>query len=137
MKKKVISIALVAVLGTMAVSCQKENIIDQTNIVAEDAAVYKVRYTVDGATYYLTIVGEDAWHNFLNRMMALAEEGHKVSFRNEEAASRVVPSKDTVTYTTTSHDEAVSWAENMTNQGYEVIIEFDKKTGIYTCTAVK
>lgn len=42
MRKTFTTIALFAVLGTLAVSCQKENIIDETNIVAENGTVYTV-----------------------------------------------------------------------------------------------
>lgn len=136
MRKTFTTIALFAVLGTLAVSCQKENIIDETNIVAENDSVYKVSYTVDGVTNQLTLVGEEAWHDFLNRMIAMAEEGHEVSFRNEDAASRVVSAKEKVTYTTSNHDEAYAWAEAMMKDGYAVSIHFDKETGIYTCYAI-
>ena len=39
MKKAFTTVALFAVLGTMAVSCQKENIIDETPVVAENVTV--------------------------------------------------------------------------------------------------
>jgi len=70
-------------------------------------------------------------------MLALAEEGHTVSFRNEETALRGDSSKDVVTYTTTSHDDAYKWADKMSNEGYTVTIRFDNETGIYTCNAIK
>ena len=137
MRKTFITIALLAVLGTMAVSCQKENIIDGTTIVAENGKVYTVIYTVDGVTHQLTLVGDDAWHDFMNRMFALAEEGHVVSFRNEEASSRVVPSKDVVTFSTKDHDKAYAWADAMIEQGYAVTISYDRETGIYSCEAIR
>ena len=137
MRKIFITIALFAVLGTLAVSCQKENIIDETSIVAENNKVYTVCYTVDGVTHHLTLIGEDAWHDFLNRMFALAEDGHEVSFRNEDRASRVLSSKDVVTFTTTNHDDAYAWADKMSDEGYTVTIRFDKETGKYTCYAIK
>lgn len=136
MRKTFTTIALVAMLGALAVSCQKENIIDETPVVAENVTVYTVSYAVDGVTHQLTLVGDEAWHDFLNRMMALAEEGHEVTFRNEEAASRVVSTKEKVTFTTTNHDEAYAWAEAMLKDGYTVSIHFDKETGIYTCYAI-
>jgi len=137
MRKTLTTIALFAVLGTLAVSCQKENIIDETNIVAENDTVYKVSYTVDGVTHQLTLVGDEAWHDFLNRMVALAEEGHEVSFRNEEASLRAVSTKEKVTYTTTNQDEALVWSEMMIKDGYTVTISYDKASGIYTCIAIK
>ncbi len=137
MRKTIITISLFAVLGTLAVGCQKENIIDETTIVAENGKVYTVIYTVDGVTHQLTLVGDDAWHDFLNRMFALAEEGHVVSFRNEEASSRVVPSKDVVIFSTKDHDKAYAWADAMSEEGYTVTISYDRETGVYTCEAVK
>lgn len=137
MRKTFTTIALFAVLGSLAVSCQKENIIDETNIVAENGTVYKVSYTVDGVTQQLTLVGDEAWHDFLNRMVALAEEGHEVTFRNEEAASRIVSTKETVTYTTPNHDDAIKWAAKMADDGYTVTIIFDEENKVYNCYAIK
>lgn len=137
MRKTFTTIALVAMLGALAVSCQKENIIDEPPVVAENGTVYTVSYAVDGVTHQLTLVGDEAWRDFLNRMMALAEEGHEVTFRNEEAASRVVSTKEVVTYSTSSHDDAYSWAEKMVDDGYTVTITFDKEKKIYTCYAIK
>ena len=94
-------------------------------------------YTVDGVTRRLTLVGEEAWHDFLNRMFALAEEGHEVSFRNEEAASRIFSAKDSVTYTTKDRDKAYAWADAMIAGGYTVTVTFDKTTGYYTCYAIE
>ena len=137
MRKTFTTIALFAVLGTLAVSCQKENIIDENTIVAENDTVYKVRYTVDGVTHQLTLIGDEARQTFLNRMLALAEEGHEVTFRNEEFSSRVISTKEVVTYTTTDHDEAYTWAEKMFNDGYAVTIYYDKDKKTYTCIAIK
>lgn len=137
MRKTFTTIALFAVLGTLAVSCQKENIINETSIVAENDKVYSVYYTVDGVTHQFTLVGDEAWHDFLNRMFVLAEEGHEVSFRNEEAASRIVSTKEVVTFTTKDHDKAYAWADAMVEEGYTVFISYDRETGIYTCEAAK
>ena len=137
MRKIFTTISLLAVLGTLAVSCQKENIIDETSIVEENGNVYTVSYTVNGVTHQLTLVGDDAWHDFLNRMLALAEEGYKVSFRNEETVSRIVSTKEVVTYTTKEREKAYAWADAMVEEGYTVFISFDNDTGIYTCEAVK
>jgi len=137
MRKTFTTIALLAVLGTLAVSCQKENIIDETSIVAESGKVYTVSYTVDGVTHQLTLVGDDAWHDFLNSMFAMAEEGYEVSFRNEETASRIVSAKEVVRYSTKERDKAYAWADAMVEEGYTVFISYDRETGIYTCEAVK
>ena len=69
-------------------------------------------------------------------MFALAESGHRVGFRLENASSQVAFTKDVVTYTTTNHDDAYKWAEIMGGKGYSVTIEYDPRTGVYTCTAI-
>ncbi|MBP5388318.1 MAG: hypothetical protein J6Y97_13150 [Prevotella sp.] len=94
-------------------------------------------YAVDGVTHQITLVGDEAWHDFLNRMMALAEEGHEVTFRNEEAASRVASTKEVVTYSTPDHDDAINWAAKMLDDGYTVTIHFDKEKKVYNCYAFK
>lgn len=49
MKKNMISVALFVVLATMAVSCQKENVMDfvSETAVSEAGTVYTVQYAVD------------------------------------------------------------------------------------------
>ena len=137
MKRTITTIALLAVLGTLAVSCQKENDSVQTPIEAESSTIYKICYSIDGKVYRITLVGDDTWHDFLNRMLALAEEGHRVSFRNENASSQDALTKEVITYTTNDHDDAYTWAEKKLNEGYEVTVEYDRETGKYTCTAIK
>lgn len=141
MKKNIITVALFAVLTSLAVSCQKEetNIATATSpaVIADNDTVRSVVYTIDGVSHRLTLLGDEAWHDFLSRLFALAEEGHSVTFFNEEAASRVIPSKEVLTHTTTNKAEAYQWAEHKGNEGYTVTIVFDEKTGIYTCYAYK
>ena len=137
MHKIMISVALFVTLGALAVSCQKESVIEDVNLTMEHSTIYTVSYSIDGVMHTVSLIGEDAWHEFLHWMIALAEEGYEVSFRNEEAASRVVATKDVVTYTTNDHDDAYTWANKMANLGYWVTISYDERTGKYTCIAVK
>ena len=52
MNKTFTTIALIAVLGTMAVSCQKEDSVNPTCLVAEsNNTVYTVCYSVDGSSH--------------------------------------------------------------------------------------
>lgn len=99
--------------------------------------MYTMSYSVDGVTHQLTLIGDEAWRDFLNRMLTLAEEGHEISLRNEEVTSRVVSAKEKVTFTTTDHDKAYTWTESMMKDGYMVSIHFDKESGTYTCYAIK
>ena len=137
MKKIFTTIALFAVLGTMAVSCQKENIIDEPFVTTQKSTVYIVSYTIDGVSHQVTLAGDNAWHDFLHRMLALAEEGHAVSFRNESAVSRIASSKETITYTTSSHDDAYAWADKMVHNNYTVTILYNEDEGVYICIATK
>ena len=106
-------------------------------VIIDNAALRTVVYTIDGVSYRLTLLGDQAWHDFLSRMFALAEEGHSVTFFNEEAASRVLPSKVVETHSTSDKDDAYQWSEQKVKEGYTVTIVFDEETGIYTCYAFK
>lgn len=136
MKKTIKSVTLFSLLSLTAVSCQKENIAETLNPVASKAvATYTVCYTIDGVSTQVTLVGETAWNDFLGLLFAFAEEGHSVSFlRTDRVFSQ---SKETVTYTTKDKDKALAWADDMSNAGYQVSIEFDEDTQEYTCIAIK
>ena len=60
MRKSIITIALLGVLATMAASCQKEIFNEGTSIAAENSAIYKIHYSIDGVTYHLTLLGDKA-----------------------------------------------------------------------------
>ena len=141
MKKTIISVALLAVLTSLAVSCQKEeaDITSATpsTVIAENDTLRTVVYTIDGVSYRLTLLGDEAWHDFLSRMFALAEEGRTVTFFNEEAASRCLPSKVVETHSTSDKDDAYQWSEQKVKEGYTVTVVFDEETGIYTSYAFK
>lgn len=54
MNRKAITIALLAVLGTMATGCQKENIVEPQSATAEVGTVRTVLYAVDGVEHRVT-----------------------------------------------------------------------------------
>jgi len=138
MKKTVKVIALCGVLGLTATSCQKENLVEEnTNIVAQANTVRTMFYVVDGIEHRITLIGDDAWNDFLQHMISLAEEGHRVTFRNEDYPANVAAAKETVTYTTKDKDKAHAWCTEMTEAGYEVSIYFDPDTNTYNCVAIK
>lgn len=136
MKQTFRTVALLAVLGLTAVSCQKETLVDNHNPEVSYAKTsYTVSYTVDGVTTQVTLVGETAWSSFLDWLFALAEEGHSVSFFIDGQEQSI--SREVVTYSTQDYDDAKAWAESMSKKGYVVSIDFDKTTLTYICTAVK
>lgn len=130
--------AMLTMLSLAAVSCQKEDIVDNdiATIVAESHSVYKMQYTVDGVQHQVVLHGEKEYSEFIYRMLALAEEGHRVSFYDESKVQYNL-SKDTVIYTTKNKDDAYAWTQTMMSNGYTVAVEFDSSTGVYTCTATK
>lgn len=91
MKKQVISVALFAVLATMAVSCQKENFVEPQSSVAEVGTVRTVSYAVDGVAHQVTLHGDAEWDAFVDSMMSLSEQGYDVRIINENAASQSPP----------------------------------------------
>ena len=131
------ALALIAVLGTMAAGCQKETMVEPQTSVAEIGAVRHVHYTVNGELRQEKLVGKEAWNDFLYRMLALAERGYTVRILNGNRTTQVSSSKEVVTYTTTDKAAAFTWCDNMHSQGYDVTIEYNEETGVYTCIAVK
>ena len=48
MKRTIITVALLAVLGALAVGCQKETINELSPVAAQSSSAYTVTYYVDG-----------------------------------------------------------------------------------------
>ena len=133
MKRNLISVALFAVLATMAVSCQKENLVESPSAVAEVGTVRTVSYAVDGVAHQITLYGDDEWDNFLESMMTLSEEGHSVSITNTSVSVRPLATKDTQVYTTTDRNDAKAWTKEKGDEGYTV--EMSYNNGLYVCVA--
>ena len=60
-----------------------------------------------------------------------------MSFHNAEVSVSTKQNREIVTYTTQDWNDAKTWAITMEKKGYNVRIDFDEHTGIYTCTAVR
>jgi hypothetical protein len=138
MKTTIKTVALLAVLSVAAVSCQKENLVPSTpaEVITDNQAVYIYQYEVNGIRSRITLRGEAERADFINRMLALAQEGNTVSFFDEAKAHQSL-SKETVTFTTKDKNEAYVWAADMSLAGYQVSVSYDKKTGIYSCSATR
>ena len=136
MKLNFKSVALFMVLSLAAVGCEKETISDPIAIANEGATMYTVYYSIDGENSQVTILDEASWESLLEWLVGLSREGHRVSFRRGTPTNNRM-TKETVTFTTMSQAEAIAWANMMGKSGYDVTIQYDKKTGVYTCTAVR
>ncbi|MCR4816317.1 MAG: hypothetical protein K5842_03920 [Bacteroidales bacterium] len=133
-----IKIAVICLLlGTMVVGCQKDNVFESTDVVTQNGTVRTVIYSINGEERQITLVGESTWSEFLHHLIAMSEEGYRVSFRLSSRTSSVSVAKETVTYDTKNHDEAYEWCGAMVDLGYEVSIRYDEQTGVYHCVAVK
>ena len=80
MKQNYKTIALFLGLSLVAVSCQKENVVEIASNVESTEAYISVTYFVDGIAMHATFNDESSWQEFLHQMFALAEEGHRVRF---------------------------------------------------------
>lgn len=136
MKKTIITVALLAVLGTMAVSCQKETISELSPIATQSATAYTVTYYVDGVRLQTRVNNDEELSLLLNQLAVLAREGHRVAVHKGDTASLSV-TKEKVTFHTNSKEEAVAWCNSMLLDGYYVEMYFDEATGEYICIATK
>ena len=125
-------------LSVAATSCQKETLTEpRTPVVEENAnAACIMVYSIDGVTGRTTLRSPSERAAFISRMVALAGEGHKVTFRQEvNNSTNALAPKDTQTFSSSDKNEIDAWAVSMVTQGYSVIITFDESTGVYTGTA--
>ena len=137
MKKSIKTVALLAVLSVAAVGCQKETIVVPQTGVESSGTVYTVRYAINGVTHTETLRGEQAWADFLQRMLALAEEGYRVTMSRCTNTAQYSDSKEVVTFTTTDKKRAYEWLNEMMEAGYTVTFSYNQQTGEYTCIAYR
>ena len=135
MKKIFITVALFAVLGTLATSCQKETLTELSPVAAQ-AETYLITYSVDGVSMQTRLNGDEELRAFLRRLTALAREGHRVTVRNENTVSQA-SAKEVITYRTKSEDDAAEWLDKMYKDGYTVSMDYDDETGEFVCIAIK
>lgn len=130
-----IGILLVAFSIPMA-SCQKDDKTELFNLSQQESRVEVVTYSVNGVIHHAVIAGEQSMKELFDYLLALARNGETVCVFSGNQPIQASNAKDTVIYTTTDENDANRWAREMRNQGYQVEIKFDGKTGIYTCTAI-
>ena len=130
------TVALLAVLCLPVAGCQKDQVDNPVEYAEPSSAAIKATYSINGTQYTVLLEDEAAWNAFIEKMLALTREGYEVSIsRGDSLTSR--PTKETITYTTTSEQDALQWTNTMANLGYTVTMTYNKKTGIYTCIAIK
>ena len=139
MRKQFIPVALFAVLATMAVSCQKENVIDfaPETTISEAGTVYTVQYAVNGVLHSITISNDSEWDAFMQTVFALSREGYEVHIMDENRPANGLSTKETQVYTTTNESNASTWSKNKVYNGYQVTVVYNQTTGEYTCIATR
>ena len=134
MKRKMITATLLALLGTFAVSCQKEA--DTAPSTVYSQSEYNVLYRIDNTLYHANIQTPEEWHTFLSDMLVLSRKHHRISIHRLNN-NWTIASKESVVFKTLDQKEANAWAEEMLLAGYDIIIEFDAETGYYIITAIR
>ncbi|MBQ3579965.1 MAG: hypothetical protein II975_03110 [Bacteroidales bacterium] len=137
MKKQFITVALFAALCSMAVSCQKESFNEPQMGVAQNDGVRTMIISVDEFTQVLTFRSEDERYRYLEQMAALAREGHVIRIANAAFQHNANAAKETVTYTTPSHPDAIAWCTKMSDDGYQTTMIYNQDTKMYICVATK
>ena len=110
MKRNIITVALFAVLVTIAVSCQKENLVEPQSTVEVIGTVRTVSYTIDGVTNQIILQNDAEWDAFVDSML----------FQ---------------TITTPDQEKAKAWSKEKADQGYTVSTTY--ANGQYTVIAIK
>lgn len=139
MRKQFIPVALFAVLATMAVSCQKENVIDfaPETTISEAGTMYTVQYAVNGVLHSITISNDSEWDAFMQTVFAFSREGYEIRIMDENRPANAFSAKETLVYTTTSESKASAWTKDKVYNGYQVTVVYNEKTGEYTCIATR
>ena len=135
MKKIVRVMALCTVLGVSTISCQKDMSEFQQMAVGNATEKYTLTYYVDGDVHHAVLSGENMLDSLLHNLFAIAKEGHRVVVSSREGNLKTT--REVVVYTTHSEADARNWSRKMIAQGYSVDIEYNPRTGIYTCTAIR
>lgn len=139
MKNRVLTVAFLVVLGTMTTSCQKENFANVTSesSISEGNTVYTVQYVVNGVRHTKSLPNEAEYMAFVKHLIELSYLGYEVEIANDYCSSTAIPTKEVITYTTESEENATKWTLQKMEEGYKVRITFDQTNNVYVCIAYK
>ena len=130
-------IALALLLGGLLPACQKEEMVEQNCHAVENNQTATITYIIDNKSFAVEIRNDREREELFSYLLSMAKEGHKVSCYDESKREQNYGTKEKVTYETANEAEANKWMYEMVSKGYDVTVEFDKKTGMYTCTAIR
>ena len=95
-----------------------------------------VSYIVNGAPFTANVYSDEEAMTLCNTLMDYAEEGKHVAVGCETAQDTLAQNM-VITFSSTSRVEVTYWVSNMIRRGYAVTIDYEKKTGVYNCTAYR
>lgn len=130
-------IALALLLGGLLPACQKEEMVEQNYHAVENNEAATITYIIDNESFAVEIRNDREREELFSYLLSMAKEGHKVSCYDESKREQNYGTKEKVTYETANEAEANKWMYEMVSKGYDVTVEFDKKTGMYICTATR
>ena len=127
----------IAAMSMPMASCQKDNESELFNQSLPETTANVVTYSVNGMVYRVVVNDEKSMKELYDFLLALARSGETVRIFSGNQPQKESMAKDVVVYNTNNENDANRWAREMRDQGYDVEIKFDDKTGIYTCTAIR
>ena len=144
-RNKIVKMLLlsVAVSGTMA-SCQKDEILSEMVVPSHEMSQkllahqeLTLRYWIDGVEHNQEYASQQEMDNYICYLIGLTREGKTIIIQGSENPSYAPAETDTKTFTTSDEVEMKKWSKEMRIKGYDVEIDFDEETGLYTGTATK
>lgn len=130
---KRVSIALVAIVAWLMVSCHDEPVVPAPTTA--DATVHEAVYQTCGAEQQVTVIGNYNWHKLLDSLLSSIVESDCQNVYLWCPDSIGSWRTDFTSLKTTDRQKARCWCEDIYSQGYAVFVSYynDK----YSCHATK
>ena len=113
MKKITRTVLIISLLGTIMVSCQKEQTAVSSVQTIDAKAARSIYYVVDGEPRQVHVNDNAALSGLLDDLLTLVEGGAVVTVGEGEYSEDRQYTKETVTFTTPSKEEATNWVITM------------------------
>lgn len=131
------TITLIVLMGMLATGCTKDTFVEANTSATEVSGTYNLTYSINGTVHNVSFRTEGEYKAFLQYLMRLARENGEVRLTSRGSFTGLTLTKEKLTFTTKSIEEASAWAAEKLELGYDVTVEYNEETGIYTCIAIK
>ena len=139
-KTVLLSVAMAGVIT----SCQKDEFQSEMVVPSHEMSQkllahqeLTLRYWIDGVEHNQEYASQQEMDNYICYLIGLTREGKTIIIQGSENPSYAPAETDTKTFTTSDEVEMKKWSKEMRIKGYDVEIDFDKETNLYTGTATK